>query len=87
MPEKKVFFVEVPFAGTLSTYVTAESEEEAIQKALDDGVRFESIRMSGLWELDEWDVYEHLFEGNVSYVDRIDAHAEESNEFDPEDLE
>ena len=27
MPEKKVFFVEVPFAGTLSTYVTAESEE------------------------------------------------------------
>ena len=87
MPEKKVFFVEVPFAGTLSTYVVAESEEDAIQKALDDGVRFESIKMSGLWELDEWDVYEHLFEGNISHADRIDAVAEESDEFDPEDLD
>lgn len=86
MPEKKVFFVEVPFAGTLSTYVVAESEEDAIQKALDDDVRFESIKMSGLWELDEWDVYEHLFEGNISHVDRIDAVAEESDEFDPKDL-
>lgn len=87
MPEKKVFFVEVPFAGTLSTYVVAESEEDAIQKALDDGVRFESIKMSGLWELDEWDVYEHLFQGNVTYVDHVDATAEESDEFDPEDLD
>lgn len=87
MSKDKVFFVELPIAGKISTYVKASSKKEAIQKAMNNPGGFETIKMSGLWELDEWDVYEHLFQGNITYVDHVDATAEESDEFDPEDLD
>jgi hypothetical protein len=83
----KVFFVELPIAGTISTYVKASSKEEAIQKAIDDPGHFESVQMTELWELEEWDVYEHLFQGNITYVDHVDATAKESDDFDLEDFE
>lgn len=86
MPDK-VFFVELPIAGKITTYVKASSEKEAIQKAMDDPDKFGPIKMLGKWELNELEVYEHLIEGNITYVYDTDATAEESDEFDPEDLD
>lgn len=84
---EKVYFVQVPMAGIVSKYFKANSEKEAIKKALEDTEIFEDLRTKNGWELEEWDLYRHLFEGNIDYSNLSSAVATESDEYDPEDLE
>lgn len=84
---KKVYFVRIPIAGIVSNYVAADSEKEAIEKALADSKIFGQIETENNWELDELNTYKHLFQGNIDYTNLAEASAEESDELDPEDLE
>lgn len=84
---KKVYFVRIPIAGIVSNYVAADSEKEAIEKALADSKIFGQIETENNWELDELNTYKHLFQGNIDYTNLSEASAEESDELDPEDLE
>jgi len=86
MPEK-VYYVKVPIVGIVSKYFKANSEKEAIQKALEDFPVFGTIDTENYWDLEELNVQEKLFAGNVDYTNLSEAVAEESEEFDPEDLE
>lgn len=86
MPEK-VYYVKMPITGIVSKYFKAESEKEAIQKAMDDFPVFSRVDTTNNWDLEELNVYEKLFAGNVDYTNLSEAVAEESDEFDPEDLE
>lgn len=66
----KDFYVQLPMAGIISFDVEAETEEEAIEKALcSDKLKIENI--------DEWDVFEHICEGNVCYAPLLDVIAYE----------
>jgi hypothetical protein len=84
---KKVYFVRIPIAGIVSNYVAADSEKEAIEKALADSHVFGQIDTKNNWELDELNTYRYLFHGNIDYTNLSEASAEESDELDPEDLE
>jgi hypothetical protein len=84
---EKVYFVQVPMAGIVSKYFKANSEKEAIKKALEDTEIFEDLRTKNGWELEKWDLYRHLFKGNIDYSNLSSAVATESDEYDPEDLE
>lgn len=88
MAEDKIFFVRLPIAGVISRHIEASDEKEAIEKALADEDKFGPIKMVNGWELDELEVYRHLFEGNVSWVNASDASAEDAtDEMDLEEYE
>ena len=72
MPE---YLVIIPIAGTVSKYVEAASEKEAIKKAMDCDFPLKIESEDG-WELDEIDMYEHIFQGNISYIETSEAVAE-----------
>jgi len=62
MPEWEVI---VPIAGYAIVRVEADSKEAAIDAAFKNGVGMEDIEM--------WDAYEHICEGNIFYPDENDA--------------
>ena len=86
MPEK-VYYVKVPIVGIVSKYFKADSEEEAIQKAVEDFPVFGTVDTQNDWELEELNVQEKIFAGNVDYTNLSEAVAEESDELNPEDFE
>lgn len=68
----KKFDVTVPFAGALTICVKAESKKEAINRAMCAPIRFQEslVDPSDIieWaEIDEWDLYRKLTEGNILY--------------------
>ena len=75
----KEYFVRMPFAGVISALVEAESEEDAIEKALKSDVKIdleEGDTNNGV-EVEEWDLYKRTVEGNVCYTPLWEAEAEE----------
>ena len=68
----KEYNVTMPFAGTMSIIVEAETEEEAKEKfyeqvnRTDISLHFNDIDKIGAET--EWDFYEKLLEGNFCYV-------------------
>lgn len=70
---KNEYLITMPFAGTISTTIEAESEEQAkelfheklnkINNFLDD----KEMNENG-FQIDECDIYEKIVEGNVCYV-------------------
>lgn len=78
MSEEKTYLVRRPFAGVVNVEVEAESEEEARQKATD---AFQKLTID--WKSDEgvdveeWNVYDRLFQGNISYVNCYEEDIEE----------
>lgn len=79
----KEYYVKFPIAGSLMVYVEAGSEEDAINKArniageveiMQPGKTIERNEVCSVIkhvhgvELEEWDIYDKLFEGNVSHV-------------------
>ena len=67
-PQLKEFEVTLPINGVVYLTVTAESQEEAIDKAL------ESYEPS---DLESWSAYKHLVRGNIFYGECSDAEAVE----------
>lgn len=55
-----VYTVTLPVSGKLVVEVQAESEEEAIQIALN--------APSTIDDIEEWDVHEHIMEGNCCHA-------------------
>lgn len=51
------FLVTMPITGYVCIEVEAEDEKDAIERAYDSEVNFNNI--------EEWDVHEHICEGNV----------------------
>lgn len=70
----KKYMVTIPVAGHLNFEVKANSEEEAIEKALSTEWSLEDII--------ELDAYEKLIEGNVCHVYEYEASAEEIEDDD-----
>jgi hypothetical protein len=66
----KKFSVNVPISGYINLEVKADSEEDAIEKALS------SVDLN-LDNIVEWEGHEHLNEGNVCHAIFWNAEAEE----------
>ena len=70
MSEEKEYYVQLPIAGIVGFTIIAESEEDAIEKAImSDQVNTNNF--------EEWDAFEHICEGNVCHAPLFDAIAEE----------
>ena len=71
MSKVKDYIVSIPIAGKITFLVEAESEEEAVKKA---------------WDADpdlgdaEWEMMEHICEGNVLYASYNDVKVELEDE-------
>jgi len=63
----KTYYVKVPLAGIISFSIEAESEKEAINKALKSDITVD-INGENHPEIEEWDLYEKIVEGNVVYA-------------------
>lgn len=74
MPKYEVI---IPVAGAMMKFIEAPTPEEAIRIALTSGIVEEDIQ--------ELDVYENLFEGNVCHLTTIEASAEEVDDEPLED--
>lgn len=70
--EMKKFVVNIPIAGYVYKEVEAESKEEALEKAFDEGYKDDEIA--------ELDMYDVLVEGNVCYTYHTKAYVEEIEE-------
>jgi hypothetical protein len=53
------YSVKLPFAGYLSVEVEADSEEDAVSKAMND---------ASLDDVEEWETFTHIVQGNVLYA-------------------
>jgi hypothetical protein len=73
MPE---YLVTVPIAGYIVKMIEAQSEKEAIDKAIKEESPFGEIKMQNGWGLENIDVYRHIFQGNISHIDVSEATAE-----------
>ena len=68
--ELKMYYVQLPVVGIIGFEIEAESEEDAIEKALNsDQITSDNF--------EEWDVVESVCKGNVCYAPLFDAEAEE----------
>ena len=65
----KDYFVRLPMAGIASVQVEADSEEEAIEKAMLSEITIDNF--------EEWDVFGSICTGNVCHAPLFDAYAEE----------
>ena len=68
----KKYAVTIPIAGYVYKEIEAESEDEALEKAFDEG--YEDC------EIVELDMFDLLIEGNVCYTYHTRAYAEEIDE-------
>lgn len=64
----KRYNVSIPIAGTITFNVEAEDEKEAIEKAWDEPIDDGEL---------EYELYEHLTEGNVRHFWNNDIEVEE----------
>ena len=62
------YIVSIPIAGTITFNVEAENEEDAIEKAWDESIDDGEL---------EYELYEHLTEGNVRHFWNNDIEVEE----------
>jgi hypothetical protein len=65
----KTWEVTLPVSGLVYTTVEAESEEEAIEKALNGDYTLEDIQ--------EWSTHEKIVQGNICYAIQWQAEATE----------
>lgn len=65
----KKYGVSIPIAGYVYKEVEAETKEEALEKAFDEGFEDDEIA--------ELDMYDKLIEGNICYTYNTSAYAEE----------
>ena len=65
----KKYGVNIPVAGYVYKEVEAESKEEALEKAFDEGYKDDEIA--------ELDMYDVLVEGNVCYTYHTEVEVEE----------
>lgn len=68
----KKYGVSIPIAGYVYKEIEAESKEEALEKAFDEGYKDDEIA--------ELDMYDVLVEGNVCYTYNTKAYVEEIEE-------
>lgn len=68
----KKYGVSIPIAGYVYKEIEAESKEEALEKAFDEGYKDD--------EIVELDMYDALVEGNVCYTYHTKADVEEIEE-------
>lgn len=68
----KKYGVSIPIAGYVYKEVEAESKEEALEKAFDEGYKDDEIA--------ELDMYVALVEGNICYTYHTKAYVEEIEE-------
>ena len=61
--------VTLPISGVIYTTVKADSEKEAIDKALEGEYTYEDI--------ETWETHKHIVQGNVCYAVQWSAEAEE----------
>lgn len=72
----KNYYVRVPLAGVIGFSVEAESEKEAIEKAMSTDIAVDLTGENGA-EIEEWDLYNKIVEGNVVYAPLWRVEAEE----------
>jgi hypothetical protein len=74
---KKEFRVELPLNARVSVVVEAENEQEAINKALYDfDLQLNPTSEKG-YDIEEWDIFKVMLEGNFWYGITYEASAEE----------
>lgn len=75
----KTFSVTMPFAGMIRCDVEAETEEEAIEKFREktQNVTLDSQSLDAIQADAEWDLYEHMLQGNVRSFQYVDVEVEE----------
>ncbi len=71
----KLYTVKVPIVAVCYVDVEAENEKEAIEKAM------ESEDLS-LENVEEWEAFEHIVQGNVIYTYNGDAEVVEEQEIE-----
>ena len=75
---KKEFTVEIPMNAKIIYIVEAENEEEALQEAISKcDLQLNPTSELG-YEIEEWDVYEKMLEGNFWYGIIYEASVEEN---------
>jgi len=81
----KTYEVSIPFTGSIWTSIEADSEEEAIQLAIETcDPTLNPISELG-FELDQWDLHNNVTQGNVFYGVLNEAYASCVDFFDNED--
>jgi len=71
------YIVRLPINMSINVSVESNSEKEAIEKAIKEcDLSLEGKSEKG-YEIEEWDVYDKLIEGNVFYGSIYEAYAEE----------
>jgi hypothetical protein len=73
----KEYWVTIPIAGVIAVNITADSEDEAKEKAMTEEWHIDLISKNGNIELEEIDQYEELITGNVMHVPQWTIDVEE----------
>lgn len=75
----KTYNVTIPVSMTLTFTVEAESEEQAVDKAFEAGVCLKASGEECSPEIAEWEMHEHITQGNVFYGVQNSIEIEESD--------
>ena len=70
----KEYYLKIPMAGSVEISVEAESEKEAIEKAMNEA----TIKNVG-----EWEMFTKIVEGNVLYAPQWEIEIEDCGEVEP----
>lgn len=70
-----IYVVAVPVTGVIYKEVCADSEEEAVETALNE-LDYE------LEDIEEWEIHRHVVKGNVCYATQWDIEVVDSYEDD-----
>lgn len=63
----KTYYVTIPVSMALTFTVEAESEEQAVDKAFEAGVCLNASGEECSPEIVEWEMHEHIVQGNIFY--------------------
>ncbi|MBP6512323.1 MAG: hypothetical protein KA347_06620 [Bacteroidia bacterium] len=76
--EKKEYWVEIPLNAKITVLVEAENKEEALKEAIEKCDLQLNPKSEIGYEIEEWDIYETMLEGNVWYGIIYEANAQEN---------
>jgi len=76
--DKKEYWVEIPLNAKITVLVEAETKEEALEQALQNiDLEFNPKSEKG-YQLEEWDVYDKMLQGNFWNGIIYEANVEEN---------
>ena len=73
----KTYFVNIPLNARVVVQIDAENEKEAIKKALSENDLTITCKSENGYDIEEWDCYEKMLEGNFWHGIIYQAEAED----------